>query len=150
MEKEPKKLSIETGANDAETLEKEQLKHELESIEQRLGLDRTTKTQTRAISRMIDVAGVKNPNRIEEQYFVNDDCIVGYLAASDALSDFKRKNSFNYLSQEETFFLLNVDELKSSDSDKNYYLMQIHDRFRSRLNNDEKINLQLFLNNLTT
>lgn len=57
--------------------------------------------------------------------------MIGYVEGCRAQNDFKKYR--RYLDADEVNFLLNVDEIDPITADKNYYLMQIHDRVLGRV-----------------
>lgn len=77
----------------------------------------------------------RSPNSInyaeEYQECHMDDIMLGYIIGLAALEDFR--NYPNYLNRKEAQFLVDSEKFESDDRNKNYYLMQIHNRLLGRV-----------------
>jgi hypothetical protein len=87
--------------------------------------------------RTLDMTGLRRPEIDDSQYDQLGECMIGYLEGCRALDDFK--NYRQYLDKGETSQLLEIENTDASSRDKNYYLMQIHDRVLGRAKGEDKV-----------
>lgn len=85
------------------------------------------------VDRLLIYMDLERAEVSKEQPPIND-CLIGHIEGRNALHDFK--DCRNYLDNRDTLFLLNMDKFGFNKTDKNYFLMQIHDRVVDRAKKD--------------
>lgn len=100
----------------------------LDNLKLKLGL--IDRTKDKEPSLIIDGVDAEKAEKGIDCHHQLGDFMVGYIEGVNANNDFKLLGK--YIDGDEMDFLLNINQVDADVADKNYYLMQIHDRVIGR------------------